>query len=104
MHRLNIVFLVTISIATLTKNAQTSARVIKGVVTDASSSAPIEGVTILSKGSKLLSESQTDRIYAIPIIGEQLFESFTTFQKFTGTAIKRIQVRKVYINCIDCDI
>lgn len=67
MHRLNIVFLVTVSIVTLTTNAQTSARVIKGVVTDGSSSAPLEGVTILAKGSQLLSESQTDGIYAIPI-------------------------------------
>ena len=65
VYKLMIVFVLPLLVAQL--NAQNIVRVIKGVVLDDESLAPLEGVEIITGASKINSGSQTDGIYAIPI-------------------------------------
>lgn len=68
--------------------AQSNSRVIRGVVTDAVSWAPLEGVEILAKSSKLQSGSQTDGIFSIPVTEK---DSILVF-RFDGYEAKEISL------------
>ncbi len=54
-------------IAVLSNAQTTNNRVIRGVVMDADNATPLEGVAVLAKYSQLVSESQTDGVFAIPV-------------------------------------
>lgn len=69
--------------------AQVGERIVRGVVTDATSLAPLEGVAIATRTGSVQSESQTDGIFTIPV---SVNDSVLVF-KGEGYAAKEVRIQ-----------
>ena len=72
-----LLFFILIIVAAGSLHAQTP-RIIRGVVSDAVSLAPLEGISIAAKTSHALSESQTDGIFTIEITAKDSILRFSS--------------------------
>ncbi|NCI49634.1 redoxin domain-containing protein [Sediminibacterium roseum] len=84
----------------LSQSANAQQRIIRGVVTDALNSVPLEGVHILAQNSKLESGSQTDGIFTIPVSEKDSilvfkYDSYQTQEiRLSGNDEINVQLRK----------
>lgn len=74
---------------TIVSFSQSPGKIVRGVVADASTLAPLEGVSIATKNGSVQSESQTDGIFSIPVSTNDSVLVFHT----QGYASKEVKVR-----------
>ncbi len=89
--------------------AQSSQHIVRGVVTEAVSLTPLEGVEIVARVSKLASGSQTDGVFTIPVTDKDsmLVFSFPGYEtrevKLKGETDINIQLEKKSTNVLLAD-